>query len=97
MEPYTAPDEGATPAEQLARRIRAAKLPPPAERARIRREARITLREFAQVLGVTTTTVYRWEIGDADPKTDHAVAYADLLNKVRQALDDTDATTGGTA
>lgn len=87
MEPYTAPVEGATPAEQLARRIRAAKLPPPAERARIRREARITLREFAQVLGVTTTTVYRWETGDADPKTDHAVAYADLLDKVRGALD----------
>jgi DNA-binding transcriptional regulator YiaG len=86
MEPYAAPDEGATPAEQLARRIRASKLPPPSERARIRREARITLREFAQVLGVTTTTVYRWELGDTEPKTDHAIAYSDLLTKIQEAL-----------
>lgn len=87
MEPYAAPDDGATPAEQLARRIRAAKLPPPAERARIRREARITLREFAQVLGVTTTTVYRWELGVTEPKNAHAIAYADLLAKIKEALE----------
>ncbi len=86
MEPYTAPVEGATPAEQLARRIRAAKLPPPAERARIRREARITLQEFAQVLGITTTTVYRWELGDTEPKMAHAIAYSDLLAKIQEAL-----------
>jgi DNA-binding transcriptional regulator YiaG len=87
MEPYTAHDGGASPAEQLARRIRAAQLPPPAERARIRHQARIPLREFAQALGVTPTTVYRWELGEANPTTDHAIAYADLLNRARQALE----------
>lgn len=86
MESYAACIGGATPAEQLAQRVRDARLPPPAERARIRREARITLREFAIVLGVTTTTVYRWELGATEPKAGHAVAYADLLGKIRDAL-----------
>lgn len=86
MEQYTARIASATAAEQLAQRVRAAKLPPLAERARIRREARVTLREFAAVLGVTTTTVYRWEQGETEPKADHAVAYAHLLARIQEAL-----------
>ena len=95
MEPFATHGEGATPAEQLAQRVRDARLPSPAERSRIRRDARVTLREFADVLGVTTTTVYRWELGETEPKADHAVAYADLLRHIHAALAST-ATEGTT-
>lgn len=86
MEPCKAQGDSATPAEQLAQRVRSARLPSPDERARIRREARLPLRDFAEALGVTTATVYRWETGGVEPKAAHAVAYADLLNKIQQAL-----------
>jgi DNA-binding XRE family transcriptional regulator len=72
-------------AERLAERVRAAQLPSPGERARIRRAARATLRDFAGALGVAPMTVHRWEVGEVDPRLDQAAAYARLLAEVAAA------------
>ena len=69
----------------LAERVRAAKLPPPAERARIRKTSRATLRDFADALGVAVMTVHRWEMGEVEPRLDQAAAYARLLAEVSAA------------
>ena len=69
----------------LPQRVRAAKLPPPDERARIRREAGVSLRDLAGELGVSPMTVGRWETGQARPRLDQAAAYARLLADVAAA------------
>lgn len=71
--------------EELAQRVRAAQLPEPAERVRIRRAAHVTLREFARALGVSPMTVSRWEAGESMPRLDQAARYARLLNEVSSA------------
>lgn len=81
MEPNIAQVKSA----ELAERVRAAQLPPPDERARIRRASRATLRDFADVLGVTAMTVHRWELGEVEPRLDQAGAYARLLAEVAAA------------
>ena len=74
----------------LAQKVRASRLPPPEERARIRREARASLRDFAAALGISPTTMQRWEAGDGEIRLDHAVAYAGLLTALRDAIDGAD-------
>jgi len=69
----------------LAERVRAAQLPPPDARISIRKEARATLRDFADALGVAATTVQRWERGEVEPRLDQAAAYAQLLTEVQSA------------
>lgn len=69
----------------LPQRVSAAKLPPPEERARIRREAGASLRDFATELGVSSMTVGRWESGQIRPHLDQAAAYARLLAAVDAA------------
>lgn len=69
----------------LPQRVSAAKLPPPAERARIRAEAHASLRDFSDELGVTPMTVARWEAGTVHPRLDQAAAYARLLTDVAAA------------
>lgn len=81
MEPNIALDKSAV----LAERVRAAQLPPPEERARIRRASRATLRDFAEVLGVTAMTVHRWETGEVEPRLKQAEAYGRLLARVAAA------------
>lgn len=75
-------------ATALADKVRASKLPPPEERARIRRAARATLRDFADVLGVNAMTVCRWEAGSVQPRLEHAIAYRRLLDQIRAATDE---------
>lgn len=70
----------------LPQRVRSAKLPPPAERARIRREAGASLRDFGTELGVSPMTVGRWESGVVHPRLDQAAAYARLLADVDAAI-----------
>jgi DNA-binding XRE family transcriptional regulator len=65
--------------------VSAAKLPPPAERARIRRESGATLRDVAAELGVSPMTVARWEAGTVHPRLDQAAAYARLLAAIASA------------
>lgn len=69
----------------LPQRVSAAKLPPPAERARIRRESGASLRDFGRELGVSPMTVGRWEAGQVRPRLDQAAAYARLLADVAAA------------
>lgn len=85
MKANTAQDDGAARAEELARRVRAAQLPPPAERARVRQSAHATLEDFARALSVSQMTVSRWERGETEPRLDQRVAYALLLREVAAA------------
>ena len=85
MEPNTVQADGAARAEELAGRVRAGQLPPPAERVRIRQAAHVTLEHFAQVLDVTQMTVSRWERGETEPSLDQRAAYARLLREVAAA------------
>ncbi|WP_060888059.1 helix-turn-helix domain-containing protein [Streptomyces caniscabiei] len=77
--------DATTRAEELAARVRAARLPEPGERAQIRSQAGVTLRDFAQTLGVSQMTMSRWERGEADPRLESRVAYALLLREVAAA------------
>jgi DNA-binding XRE family transcriptional regulator len=76
----------ATAYPALVERVRAAQLPPPVERQRIRRAARASLSAVAAELGVSPMTVLRWERGESDPRLDHAAAYGALLASLRDAL-----------
>ncbi|MDX3515890.1 helix-turn-helix transcriptional regulator [Streptomyces caniscabiei] len=87
MERNTSQD-AASRAEALAERVRAARLPEPGERARIRSGAGVTLRDFAQTLGVSQMTMSRWERGEAEPRLEQRVAYALLLREVAAATTD---------
>lgn len=75
----------ATRAEELARRVRDARLPAPGERVRIRRAAGVSLLEFARTLQVSPMTVSRWERGLASPPLEQRVTYALLLREVAAA------------
>jgi DNA-binding transcriptional regulator YiaG len=68
----------------LVDQVAAAQLPPPSVRERIRRTARASLRDVAQSLGVTPTTVQRWESGASTPRRGHAIAYRLLLEELEQ-------------
>jgi len=70
----------------LIDRVRAAQLPPPGERQRIRREAGVTLEALANELGVTPNTAWRWEHGYMRPSLDHAAAYRALLDELQAAV-----------
>jgi DNA-binding XRE family transcriptional regulator len=80
MEKLASPDGAA-----LADRVRAAQLPTPANRRRIRLRAGLSLRLIGDHIGVTAMTVLRWERGEAAPKFEHAVAYRQLLEELEAA------------
>lgn len=69
----------------LVEKVRAAQLPPPAVRRRIRADARVSLADVAAELDVSAVTIHRWENGAAEPRRDRAIAYRDLLEGLRQA------------
>ncbi len=74
------------PTGTLAADVRAARLPHPAERRRIREAAGVSLREGAAVLHVSAMTFLRWERGDVEPRRTNAVAYAALLTALEDAV-----------
>jgi len=59
-------------------------LPPPEEQRRPREQAGVSRRDEATWLGVTESTVWRWENGDRRPGADLLDAYADLLDLYRR-------------
>jgi DNA-binding transcriptional regulator YiaG len=70
----------------LAEQVRAAaQLPSPADRRRIRNQAKVSLAEMAAELKVTPVTVLRWEQGAFEPRRDRAIAYRDLLEALQDA------------
>lgn len=80
----------AEPFSALVERVRASRLPRPAERRRIRQAARLTYRDMASVLGVDPMTVLRWERG-VTPRPEHAVYYRRLLDALETALEEASA------
>ena len=69
--------------DALLERVRARrKLPPPAERRRIREAAGVSQREMAKALGTSWTSIQRWENGSR-PRGQEA-AYARLLEALRR-------------
>ncbi|MGW5232995.1 telomere-associated protein Tap [Streptomyces nodosus] len=56
------------------------RLPPPAERARLREAAGITQARLAATLKTTTQSVKNWENGRSEPKSPRLDAYQRLLN-----------------
>jgi DNA-binding transcriptional regulator YiaG len=56
------------------------RLPPPAERARLREAAGVTQARLATALKTTTQSVKNWENGRSEPKSPRLDAYQRLLN-----------------
>lgn len=72
--------------QQILKRVHARKpLPPPERRAALRKGANLRLRDIAEVIGVSATTVWYWEKGKFEPTEAHRDAYQRTL----QALADT--------
>ncbi len=69
----------------LIRRVKAARLPAPDERRKIRLSAGVSLEELAAELGVTPGAVSRWELGQSEPRTKNALAYRALLDALKKA------------
>ncbi len=54
-------------------------LPPPPRRRELRESAGVSLREVADVCGVSQTAVSHWEAGTKTPRGQHLTDYADVL------------------
>jgi transcriptional regulator with XRE-family HTH domain len=52
----------------------------------IREAAGLSLREVADVLGVTPSCVLRWETGERVPRGENAEHYAQLLTRLRRQI-----------
>jgi DNA-binding transcriptional regulator YiaG len=63
----------------------AKRLPPPAAARAIRESAGVSQAALAAQLGVARLTVSRWEAGTRKPRRPLAVAYARLLDELREA------------
>jgi DNA-binding transcriptional regulator YiaG len=61
------------------------KLPAPAIRQAIRRQADVPQDRMARELGVHRVTFLRWERGDRSPRGAHLDAYARLLRELDEA------------
>lgn len=73
------------PVAALVAEVKAARLPPPTARRRIRERAGVSLRDAAAALGVHAMTVHRWETS-AEPNREHAIAYRRLLEALEEAV-----------
>lgn len=73
-------------AAALAEQVRAARLPDPAERKRIRNAAGVSLREAAAVVPTSPDVLRRWEAGTVTPRRVNAVRYAALLDELSRAV-----------
>jgi DNA-binding transcriptional regulator YiaG len=69
------------------------RLPPPEVRAALRREAGLSLRDAAHLLGVSATAVGFWETGHRTPARNHVGAYLRLLDELARAAGLTERTT----
>jgi DNA-binding transcriptional regulator YiaG len=55
------------------------RLPPPDERRRLRENAGFSVRSFANALGISPSTLARWEIGEREPRGPMLFIYVDGL------------------
>lgn len=82
-------DELTLAIEQARVRLR---LPPPAERRRLRQRAGLSQLVIGRTLGVSAVTVCRWERGARTPSRRLAPLYADVLDRLAR-----DVANGGAA
>jgi transcriptional regulator with XRE-family HTH domain len=52
--------------------------------ARVRRFAGISQAELGEAVGVTSTTISRWERGQRQPRGHHAIAYLRALRELNE-------------
>lgn len=70
----------------LLRLIRARRaLPEPEERRQVRESAGLSLRAFANAIGVSPSTVARWESGEREPSGPFLFVYVDGLRTLQKA------------
>lgn len=69
--------------EQLERLSKARHLTD-GEGRRLRVAARVSARELAAVLGISTETLMRWETGDTRPQQINALAWLDALERLKE-------------
>lgn len=62
------------------------RLPSPATRRRLRREAGLTLQIVADEFEVSHKTVARWELGERVPRGEYLPRYLALLDRLTQEL-----------
>lgn len=74
------------PATEIVATVKAAQLPGPGARRRIRVAAGLTFRQMAQALEVDAMTVWRWENGKTKPKLADAARYRRLLDALEEAV-----------
>lgn len=60
-------------------------LPPPEQRAALRKAAGLTLQEVADAVGVTAAAVWYWEQGQRTPGVKHLGAYLVALKALGEA------------
>lgn len=60
-------------------------LPKPAERRRLREDAGLSVRALANALGVSPSTVARWETGEREPSGPFLFVYVDGLRTLAKA------------
>jgi predicted transcriptional regulator len=70
---------------RLARMVRLARLPEPAERRRVREAAGLSRQQVADELGVTQAAVAYWESGTWTPTLENAGKYRALLEQLAEA------------
>lgn len=61
------------------------RLPPPDQRRAIRESAGLSMRNLADDLGVTTTAVRLWEVGERNVSPEFLERYVALLDDLRSA------------
>lgn len=72
--------------ERVKTRIRVhASLPEPEQRAALRKNADLTQRELAEILGVDRTTIAHWESGRHTPNGKLLDAYLEALDALQGA------------
>ncbi len=59
-------------------------LPTPRMRQHLREQAGLTRRQIAEALGVTPTTVGRWEKGNRNPRGDDFNNYLEVLERLAE-------------
>lgn len=70
-------------ANKLEKLARARQLASSGEARRRRQEAGFSLREIAEETGVGTDTIWRWETGRRRPGGQAALAYLEVIEKLR--------------
>ena len=71
--------------DALLERVRERRLPPPSMRRRLRRGAGLAQRELAAAVGVTRLTLWRWEVGQSQPRGARRERYAQVLAQLAAA------------